>query len=134
MADHWAHWLSVGSKLRATGTVPRIFQVNWFRKGSDGSFVWPGFGENARVLEWILERVDAKAAAVDSPLGLIPTPGGINVDGLDLDDETMASLFEIDAAAWLEETDSTEEFFDSFGERVPKGIRDQLAQLRERLA
>ena len=73
MADHWSHWLDIGRDLRSSGSVPRIFQVNWFRKGEDGSFLWPGFGENARVLEWMLDRVDGRAAAVDSPLGLVPT-------------------------------------------------------------
>jgi phosphoenolpyruvate carboxykinase (GTP) len=114
--------------------VPRIFQVNWFRKSADGSFLWPGFGENSRVLEWILDRVDGRVAAVDSPLGLMPAGGGINVAGLGIDDERMRELFAIDGAAWNAEADSTEEFFATFGDRVPAAMGRQLEQLRSRLA
>ncbi|MEP6477903.1 MAG: phosphoenolpyruvate carboxykinase (GTP) [Rhodoglobus sp.] len=134
MADHWSHWLSVGQKLRATSTVPRIFQVNWFRKAADGSFLWPGFGENSRVLEWILERVDGQVSAVESPIGLVPTDSGLNLDGLDIDAERMRQLFAIDAAAWGAEADSTEEFFATFGDRVPEAMGRQLGILRSRLA
>ncbi len=131
MADHWSHWLDVGKDLRSSGSVPRIFQVNWFRKGEDGSWLWPGFGENARVLEWMLERVDGQAAAVEGPLGLVPTATGLNTEGLDVD---LDALFAVDRDAWTEELDDTERFFDGFGDRVPDGLRRQLADLRERLA
>jgi phosphoenolpyruvate carboxykinase (GTP) len=134
MADHWAHWLSVGAELRKSGSVPRIFQVNWFRKGTDGSFLWPGFGENARVLEWILERVDGQVPAKDSAIGLLPTEHGLNVDGLDLSDDDIAELFSIDPVSWTAEADATEEFFDSFEGRVPAAVTKQLAILREKLA
>ena len=134
MADHWAHWLSVGAELRKSGSVPRIFQVNWFRKGADGSFLWPGFGENARVLEWILERVDGQVPAKDSPIGLLPTEYGLNVDGLGLSDDDIAELFSIDPVSWNAEADATEEFFDSFNGRVPAAVTKQLAILREKLA
>ncbi|WP_343924585.1 phosphoenolpyruvate carboxykinase (GTP) [Rhodoglobus aureus] len=133
MADHWAHWLSVGQNLRTSGTVPRIFQVNWFRKGADGSFLWPGFGENSRVLEWILERVDGQVAASESALGLLPRDGDLNIDGLELSDETMAQLFAIDADSWLAEAASTEEFFATFNGRVPAAVTRQLEQLKTRL-
>lgn len=133
MADHWAHWLSVGADLRTSGTVPRIFQVNWFRKGSDGSFLWPGFGENSRVLEWILERVDGKVAASESALGLLPRDGDLNIDGLELSDDTMAQLFAIDTDSWLAEAASTEEFFATFNGRVPAPVTRQLEQLKARL-
>ena len=133
MADHWAHWLSVGATLRKTGTVPRIFQVNWFRKGADGGFLWPGFGENARVLEWILERVDGKVAATETPLGLVPREGDLNLDGLDLPAYDLAELFAIDRESWLTEADSTEAFFDSFGGRVPAAVTKQLGILRTNL-
>ena len=134
MADHWAHWLSVGADLRKAGSVPRIFQVNWFRKGADGSYLWPGFGENARVLEWILERVDGQVPAKDSPIGLLPTEYGLNVDGLGLSDDDIAELFSIDPVSWNAEADATEEFFDSFNGRVPAAVTKQLAILREKLA
>ncbi|WP_309616663.1 phosphoenolpyruvate carboxykinase (GTP) [Salinibacterium sp.] len=133
MADHWAHWLKVGAELRSTGSVPRIFQVNWFRKGSDGSFLWPGFGENSRVLEWILERVDGQVAAKDSPAGLLPIEGALNVDGLDLTESDLAELFAIDTELWKDEADSTEEFFATFDGRVPAAIQKQLTILREKL-
>ncbi|MEV8255084.1 phosphoenolpyruvate carboxykinase (GTP) [Rhodoglobus sp. NPDC076762] len=133
MADHWAHWLSVGQNLRSSGTVPRIFQVNWFRKGADGSFLWPGFGENSRVLEWILERVDGQVAAQESALGLLPREGDLNIDGLDLDENVMEQLFAIDAESWLAEAASTEEFFATFDGRVPAAVTRQLEQLKARL-
>jgi phosphoenolpyruvate carboxykinase (GTP) len=131
MADYWSHWLEVGRDLRSTGSVPRIFQVNWFRKGEDGAWLWPGFGDNARVLEWILDRVDGRAAAVDGPLGLVPTPSGLNTDGLDVD---LDALFSVDPDAWVAELDDTEQFFDRFGDRMPESLRRQLAELRNRLA
>ncbi|WP_449648833.1 phosphoenolpyruvate carboxykinase (GTP) [Rhodoglobus sp.] len=133
MADHWAHWLSVGQNLRTSGTVPRIFQVNWFRKSADGSFLWPGFGENSRVLEWILERVDGQVAARESALGLLPRDGDLNIDGLDLSDDTMEQLFAIDTDSWKAEAASTEEFFATFGDRVPTAVTRQLEQLKKRL-
>jgi len=134
MADHWAHWLSVGADLRTSGTVPRIFQVNWFRKGADGSFLWPGFGENSRVLEWILERVDGKVAASESALGLLPREGDLNIDGLDLSDDTMEKLFAIDNESWMDEARSTETFFETFNGRVPAAVTRQLEQLKTRLS
>ena len=134
MADHWAHWLRVGAELRKTGTVPRIFQVNWFRKGADGRFLWPGFGENSRVIEWMLERVDGRVAAQESPIGLLPIEGALNVDGLDLAEDDLAELFAIDAESWRAEADATEEFFATFEGRVPEAVTKQLAVLREKLA
>jgi phosphoenolpyruvate carboxykinase (GTP) len=133
MADYWEHWLEMGQKLRATSTVPRIFQVNWFRKDENGRFLWPGFGENSRVLEWILNRVDAHAPSVESPLGLVPSPGGLNLEGLDLSDSDFEKLFHVDPTSWLAEVDSTEEFFATFGGRVPEALTRQLTHLRERL-
>jgi len=134
MADHWAHWLKVGADLRKTGSVPRIFQVNWFRKGADGRFLWPGFGENSRVLEWMLERVDGQVAAKESPIGLLPLDNALNVEGLDLPDEDLAELFAIDKASWLDEADATAEFFATFDGRVPTAVENQLTILRAKLA
>jgi len=133
MADHWAHWLSVGAQLRATGGVPRIFQVNWFRQGPDGSYLWPGFGDNGRVLAWILDRVEGSAAAVASPLGWLPAPGAIDLDGVDVSEADWDELFAIDPAAHLAEADDAEAFFDGFGDRVPTAVRRQLDELRERM-
>jgi phosphoenolpyruvate carboxykinase (GTP) len=131
MADHWEHWLSIGKTLRASGIVPpRVFQVNWFRKGADGSYLWPGFGENARVLEWILERVDGQVAATDSPIGLLPKDADLRLDDLEVD---LAALFDVDAAAWRVEADEIDAFFAELGDRVPAAMHTQLATLRDRL-
>jgi phosphoenolpyruvate carboxykinase (GTP) len=138
MADYWAHWLEMGTTLRKTGGVPRVFQVNWFRKDEDGAFLWPGFGENSRVLEWVLERVAGEAHAVDGPLGLVPTSSGahvgsLNLEGLSLPDGALDKLFDVPVESWLAEADATQEFFESFGERVPDAMYRQLDLLRERL-
>lgn len=133
MADYFAHWLDFGRRLRRSARVPRVFQVNWFRKGADGTFLWPGFGDNARVLEWMVARVDGQVGAIDSPIGSLPTPGGLNVDDLDLDEATMEELFRVDPEAFLAEADDVEQFFASFGERLPAELQRQLALLRGRL-
>ncbi|WP_403020266.1 phosphoenolpyruvate carboxykinase (GTP) [Salinibacterium sp. GXW1014] len=134
MADHWSHWLSVGENLRSAGNMPRIFQVNWFRKDSEGKFIWPGFAENARVLEWILDRVDGRATARETPLGYAPSEGALNIDGLDLSDEQMQELFAIDPESWLAEIEDTEQFFAQFGEKLPAQLSEQLSELRTRLS
>lgn len=133
MADHWSHWLEVGEKLRKNAIVPRIFQVNWFRKGDDGRFLWPGFAENARVLAWMLDRVDAQVGAKDTPLGLVPRDGGIDLDGLDMTETDWSELFSIDSAAWLDELKGTEEFLSTFGDRLPAALPRQLDEIRARL-
>ncbi|MBB5632446.1 phosphoenolpyruvate carboxykinase (GTP) [Cryobacterium mesophilum] len=133
MGDHWSHWLRMGETLRTNATVPRIFQVNWFRKSDDGRYLWPGFAENSRVLAWILDRVDAQVGAQETPLGLVPRAGGIPRDGLDVSDEDWDDLFAIDRDAWLDELAGTEEFLHTFGERLPAALPRQLADIRERL-
>lgn len=133
MADHWAHWLDVGAGM-APEHRPAVFQVNWFRKGPDGEFLWPGFGENSRVLEWVVRRAAGEPVdAVPTPVGLVPAPGALDLTGLDLPDGTMAALLDVDRASWLAETDLTEEFFATFGDRVPDTLRTQLIDLRARL-
>ena len=129
MADYFSHWLAMGDTLRTAGGMPRIFQVNWFRKDDDGSYLWPGFGENSRVLEWVLDRVAGSAPAVNGPLGLVPTT--LNVDGLDV---SLEKLFAVDRLSWLAEVDATEEFFETFGDRMPARLRAQLSELRSRLS
>jgi len=132
MADYWGHWLDVGRRLGEK--APKIFQVNWFRKGEDGGYLWPGFGDNIRVLAWIAARLDeTDAAAVDGPLGRVPAPGALDVTGLGLTDADLEALFAVDPAAWRAEADLTEEYFDTFGSRVPAQLRGQLAELRARL-
>jgi phosphoenolpyruvate carboxykinase (GTP) len=132
MADYWAHWLEVG-KATAPDKLPRIFQVNWFRKDGDGNFLWPGYGENSRVLDWVIRRVEGKADAVKTALGLAPAPGGLNLDGLDITDEQVTELFAINPETWQAEADLTEEYFAKFGDHLPPALTDELDQLRARL-
>jgi phosphoenolpyruvate carboxykinase (GTP) len=131
MADYWAHWLHVGDRLGAD--APQIFQVNWFRKGADGEFLWPGFGENSRVIEWIVRRIEGTADAVNTPIGRLPVASQLDLDGLDITDEALESLFEVDSRSWLDECDLTEEYFEQFGARVPAALRAELASLRYHL-
>ena len=133
VGDHWAHWLSIGAGLRKVGVVPRIFQVNWFRQDEDGRYLWPGYGENGRVLAWMIERIEGIAASVESPLGRVPAVGSIDFEAAGVSDEDWARLFEVDAEAHLAEADDAERFFDSIGPRVPDAVRAQLGLLRERL-
>ncbi|HWK77068.1 phosphoenolpyruvate carboxykinase (GTP) [Microbacterium sp.] len=133
MGDYFAHWLKVGRSLRFD-RAPRIFQVNWFRRGSDGRFLWPGFGDNARVVDWIIRRISGEVAAVDSPIGRLPLTSDLNLDGIDIPEQDLEELFSVDPAAWAQEADSTEAFYDTFGETLPAALRTELASLRYRLA
>lgn len=133
MADYFGHWLKVGRGLRFD-RAPRIFQVNWFRRGGDGRFLWPGFGDNSRVVDWIIRRVAGDVPAVDSPIGRLPRVEDLNLDGLDIPAEDLDELFSVDPEAWKAEADLTEEFYDTFGDRVPAALRTELASLRYRLA
>jgi len=134
MADYWSHWLEFGRQLRATGRLPRMFQVNWFRKAADGSFLWPGFSDNLRVLDWILARVDGTVAATDGPLGLVPRTEDFALEGLDLAPGAWDALFEVDRDAWRAEAQSTRAFLEEFGDRVPAGVLRQQQLLEARLA
>ena len=131
MADYWGHWLKMG-KILGTN-APQIFQVNWFRKGADGSFLWPGYGENSRVLEWIVGRLEGDAAATSTPIGYVPAPGALNLDGLELGEAAARDLVAVDSASWLTECDLTEEYFAQFGGRVPAALNAELASLRYHL-
>ena len=133
MADYWGHWLTVGG-FTSPEKLPKIFQVNWFRKDANGKFLWPGFGDNSRVLEWVIERLDGDAGAKETPIGLLPTDGALNLDGLDITDEQLADLFAVEPERWLAEAELTEEYYEKFGDRVPAALRGQLDALRERLA
>ncbi|TXK19443.1 phosphoenolpyruvate carboxykinase (GTP) [Homoserinibacter sp. GY 40078] len=133
MGDYFAHWLDIGTALRRTGGVPAVYQVNWFRKDADGSYLWPGFGENGRVLAWIVERIAGEAPAVDTPLGRVPSVSGIDHRAAGVTDAEWAELFRIDPAAHLAEADDTERFFGRFGDRLPAAMTRQLDALRARL-
>jgi phosphoenolpyruvate carboxykinase (GTP) len=133
MGDYWAHWLEMGELLG--DKAPKIFNVNWFRTDDEGHFVWPGFGDNMRVLDWIIERCDGKAEAVETPIGFEPKPEDINVEGLEgIDTATIADLLTVDKAIWAEEAKGIEEYFAKFGDRLPAEMRNQLNALKARLA
>ncbi len=131
MADYWTHWLRMGERLG--DKAPRIFQVNWFRKDDQGHWLWPGFGENSRPIEWALRRVDGRAGAVDAISGRIPAPGELDTVGLDITAEQLEALFALDPDAWAAEADLTEEYFAQFGDKLPHELLDQLASLRARI-
>lgn len=130
MADYFKHWLDMGAQSDA---MPRIFYVNWFRKNSDGKWLWPGFGENSRVLKWIVERCAGKVDAVDTPIGQMPAENALDVSGLDLPAEDLAELLHVDVDQWLGELQSIQEHYAQFGERLPEGLNDELKSLEERL-
>jgi phosphoenolpyruvate carboxykinase (GTP) len=133
MGDYFAHWLEIG---QATGAdkLPRLFWVNWFRRDEDGSFLWPGFGDNSRVLAWVVRRVAGEGAAVDTPIGRVPAPGAIDTTGLDIDAETVAKLVEVDAESWRQELPQLEDHYRRLGDHVPTALREQLTELDKRLA
>ena len=127
-ADYWGHWLSFAEK---SDKLPRIFHVNWFRQDKDGKFLWPGFGENLRVLRWIIERCENRVSCVESPIGLLPNPQDIDVSGLDVAQETMQTLLSIDVEQWQEEMISVGEYLDGFGDRLPDGLRREHQRIMD---
>jgi len=132
MGDYFAHWLKMGQG-RDPAKLPRIFFVNWFRKDQDGRFVWPGFGDNARVLKWISERIDGEASAVDTAVGRVPPPEALDLSGLDLTPAQLSILLEVDAGVWAEEAALIPDFYRRFGERLPAALWGQHAALVARL-
>ena len=132
MADYMAHWLAIGERGDAA-KLPKIFYVNWFRKDADGDFLWPGFGENSRVLEWVFRRCDGDAEATETPIGLVPAPGSVNTDGLDVSEEAMRELTTVDADQLREELPQVEEHLSQFGDRLPDPVRAQLEALKRKL-
>lgn len=130
MGDYFAHWLAVGKKLTRP---PAIFHVNWFRTGKDGRFLWPGFGDNIRVLKWILERVDGTASAIETPIGMLPQEGSIDVSGLELPGSRLSELLAVDTAAWITEAARSFEFLKRFGMRLPADLMTEHHQIVKRL-
>jgi phosphoenolpyruvate carboxykinase (GTP) len=130
--DYVGHWLEIG-KQADESKLPRIFQVNWFRRDEDGSFLWPGFGDNARVLKWVVERLDGTADAVETPVGLVPAPGALDTTGLEMTDEQVAKAVKVDVDEWRAELPLIEEWFATFGDRLPSQLADELATLKARL-
>ena len=132
MGDYFQHWLNIGAREGAQ--LPRLYWVNWFRRGEDGSFLWPGFGDNSRVLKWIIERLAGESEAVDTPIGRVPTPSAIDTDGIDVDEATMAELLAVDAESWRAELPLIEGHYAGIGDTVPQALRDELQELEKRLA
>jgi phosphoenolpyruvate carboxykinase (GTP) len=132
MADYFGHWLRIGEREGAK--LPRIFLVNWFRKGEDGTFLWPGFGENSRVLEWIFRRCDGTAEAAETPIGRVPLPSEINPEGLQIADGALDELLTVDPSLIEEQLPQVEEWLAKFGDDLPQEIRSQLDALKQRLA
>ncbi len=130
--DYFTHWIEVGKSADAV-KLPKIFYVNWFRRDADGGFLWPGFGENIRVLKWAIERIEGRAAAVDTPIGRIPAPDALDVEGLELTEEQLSQALAVDAEQWRAELPAIEEWFDKIGDKVPSSLRDELASLKLRL-
>jgi phosphoenolpyruvate carboxykinase (GTP) len=132
VGDYFRHWIEVGKDADA-GKLPRIFYVNWFRKGADGRFLWPGFGENGRVLKWAIERIEGRAAAVETPIGYVPAPGSLDLDGLHVDAADIEQALHVDVDEWRDELVLIEKWFAGIGAKLPTGMRDELSTLKARL-
>lgn len=132
MGDYFSHWIEMGEYLG--DKAPKIFNVNWFRLDDDGNFLWPGFGDNFRVLEWIVKRCNGEIDATETPIGYVPSADDINTDGLDVDKAVLESILKVDSEKWLKEAEGIEEFYEKFGDRLPEELRSQLESLKERLS
>ena len=132
VGDYIRHWLDIGNATDAD-KLPQLFWVNWFRKSDDGKFLWPGFGDNSRVLKWALERIAGTADATETPIGWVPTPESLDTDGLDLDADTLEQLLEVDPIAWKGEVELISNHYDFIGERLPQPMRDELSAMEARL-
>lgn len=129
MADYFLHWLDMGKKIPKP---PKIFNVNWFRKGSDGKFLWPGYGENVRVLKWILERVEGHGTAEETPIGYVPAKNGLTLDGMKISNEALDELLRVNPADWETEMEDSKQFLAKFGNRLPREIREEQEKLARR--
>jgi len=132
MGDYFGHWLKIGQHTDAA-KLPKIFYVNWFRTDEHGRFLWPGYGDNSRVLKWIFERCDGKAHAVDTPIGRSPRPTDLDTKGLELAADSLQKVLSVDVEGWLEELPLIEKHFAQFGKHLPQGMRDEVANLKQRL-
>jgi phosphoenolpyruvate carboxykinase (GTP) len=134
MADYFAHWLRIGASASDPANLPRLYYVNWFRKDADGTFLWPGYGENSRVLEWIFERTAGRGEALATPIGNVPAPGAIDTEGLDVSKEDMLELLRVDPSEWREEIPLIRSFYASFGDHLPPALADEVDALERRLS
>jgi phosphoenolpyruvate carboxykinase (GTP) len=130
--DYFQHWINIGKDADAT-KLPRIFYVNWFRRDKDGGFLWPGFGENSRVLKWAIERIEGKAAAIETPIGHVPTPESLDVEGLDMTADEREQALAVNPEDWKAEIPQIEEWFAKFGDQLPTQLRVELDGLKDRL-
>ena len=130
MGDYFKHWLEMGKKIP---NPPKIFHVNWFRTDDAGHFIWPGFGDNMRVLLWILDRCSGAADAAETPIGYVPKAEDINIEGLDIDIDVIRDLLTVDKASWLEDVENIKEFYKLVGDHVPAELYEELAALESRL-
>ena len=133
VGDYLQHWLDIGH-MADPSKLPKIYLVNWFRKNAEGKFIWPGYGENSRVLKWITERVAGTGQAIATPIGNLPDSGAIDTEGLNISEKDLLTLFEVDKEAWLAEIESIKKNYESYGEKLPKELRAQLESLQERLS
>jgi phosphoenolpyruvate carboxykinase (GTP) len=133
MGDYFEHWLDIGAQSDEA-KLPKLFFVNWFRRGDDGHFLWPGFGENSRVLKWVFERVAGEAEAVDTAIGSLPAPGSLDTDGLDVPQADLDELLSVDVEGWRSAVPQIEQHLAQFGDHLPGPLKDQLAELEKRLA
>jgi phosphoenolpyruvate carboxykinase (GTP) len=132
MGDYMAHWLEMGAGDRRT-QLPRIYYVNWFRKSPEGKWLWPGFGENSRVLAWIVDRLEGRPRASQSPIGVLPADGELDLSGLDVPAEDLQMLLSVDTEVWKQEAGLIPEFFSQFGDHLPQALTDEHAALVQRL-
>ena len=134
MGDYWQHWIDIGKTLDPD-KAPKIFNVNWFRKDDEGNFMWPGFGDNLRVLEWILKRCDGEVDAQETAIGYIPYAKDINIEGLEgeVSLESLESILDVDKSLWANEADGIAEFYKKFGDKLPKELADELDTLKANL-
>jgi phosphoenolpyruvate carboxykinase (GTP) len=133
VGDYKGHWINLG-KNADESKLPKIFFVNWFRRGDDGRFLWPGFGENSRVMKWIIERVEGKANGATTPIGIVPGAGDLDLDGLDADPSDVNEALAVNVQEWRDELPLIEEWFEFVGEKLPTGVKDEFEALKQRLA
>ncbi|OBK84931.1 phosphoenolpyruvate carboxykinase (GTP) [Mycobacterium sp. 1165178.9] len=133
VGDYFQHWIDLG-KNSDESKMPKVFFVNWFRRDSDGGFLWPGFGENSRVLKWIVDRIEHQAGGQDTPIGIVPTAGDLDLDGLNVDGGDVAKALAVNPAEWREELPLIEEWFEFVGDKLPTGVRDEFEALKQRLS
>ena len=131
MGDYFGHWMEVGKKADAS-KLPKIFYVNWFRKDENGKFIWPGYGDNIRVLKWVFERLDGSGKADDKPFGKVPSKGALDVSGLGIPEEKLSGLFDISKEEGLAEVNEMREYYKKFGDKLPKELVTELDELEKR--